>query len=185
MTSGKTTFLLDLHQRLTAQGWNVKVWTSARDTRPGQVGLLKTHDGRTLTAEAVGDVQAILDHTWGPNDVVFVDEIQMFPATKVQAMVIEMQRRRVPLVVAGLDTDYQRKSWGWLQLELFDSIHRLKAPCSAPQCTHPAAWTMRVGTSSERIVVGGADDYRPVCTRHHPYAWSVKHGRHEVCANAS
>ena len=97
-------------------------------------------------------------------DVIGVDEGQFFQDLAVVLRWVEMGKR---VCVAGLSGDYQKKNFETISYLIphADDIQFKKALCMHCGCS--ASFSRRVGSSSERLLVGGKDKYEAVCRKHY------------------
>ena len=77
-------------------------------------------------------------------------------------------KNNLQIFICGLDGDYKQEPFTNSRiLDLIPystNITKLNAKCS--YCGNTAPFTKRITNSSETILVGGADDYKPVCLLH-------------------
>lgn len=189
MWSGKTNALLQRVDAARCHYDRAVVVKHAVDTRvPGAVVVART--GLSLPADVV---LSTLDDLPLERGVVYaVDEAQFFGDSLLRFY----KRLRAAaadgaggggesrLLVAGLDLDFRRQPFGaCLQLAADALAHghgsltirRMTARCAHEHadgrpCGRDAPFTQRlaVGAHSEhRVLVGGAEAYRPACPRHH------------------
>ena len=160
MFSGKTTELI---RRLTAardSGLTVLAIKPRSDYRSG-TARLATHTGAFLEAMDVEDASQIPD---APR-VVGIDEAHFLghELVPVCRRLLALGRR---VVVAGIHLDHMGRSFAPFPdlLSIADESLQLFAPCA--RCGRPAIHSRRKtpGVSQERILVGGADLYEPLCT---------------------
>ena len=68
--------------------------------------------------------------------------------------------------VCGLDGDYQQSKFGEI-LDLIpcsENVVRLSALCKI--CGKKACFTKRISSSDDQVLIGGQEDYIPVCRYH-------------------
>lgn len=106
-----------------------------------------------------------------PN-VVAIDECQFFDSTwfvqAIKRLLDEHSGDDAFLVLmAGLDTNYQRKSFGpmpKLTCEVADKIHKLRAICN--KCKRKTAvFTSRKTKEPGEILLGGKNEYEALCRK--------------------
>ena len=161
MFAGKTSELMRRVNAARGDGVVCSVFKPARDNRYGAAGALKTHDGRTLDAAAVGDVGAIAAAAAGAG-LVAIDEGHFFGDALV-GPVMELVNAGKLVLVAGLERDHRGGPFAPFEKLLIeaDEVHKLSVPCA--RCGRPAIHSQRMSASDERIVVGGAGMYEPRC----------------------
>ncbi|GBF96519.1 hypothetical protein Rsub_09861 [Raphidocelis subcapitata] len=170
MFAGKSTALLDQVDALRREGRSVVLVKSALDTRYARSWVV-THDGRRArchTASSLREFAAQLGGSLDRFDAVAVDEAQFFPDL-VEFALEQAEGAGRHVVVAGLSTDYRRRSFGDIVhlVPHATRIQRLTANCF--YCSGPAAYTVRIAGAGDgggaQTLVGGADRYRPACGR--------------------
>lgn len=101
-------------------------------------------------------------------DVIGIDEAQFFPDLKECVLhMVETMGKKV--IVAGLNGDYRRHPFGQIidLIPYVDELTKLKPFCS--QCAkkrkvcRDALFTKRIVGGDEQILIGGHDQYVPVC----------------------
>lgn len=165
MFSGKTTALLDIHQRAISAGKRVVIVNFAGDLlrKTSVVNNLVSHSGATapcLYAESLSEVWSELCEA----DVVLINEAQFFPdARHVVLQLVNDMGKEVHL--AGLDGDFRREPFGTSHLlDLIpqcDEVVKLRAVCCF--CAKPAIFSRRLTDETEQVVIGGSERYAPVC----------------------
>lgn len=168
MFAGKTTTLLRRVQAESSSGRNVAVIKSSKDTRFGLDSIV-THDGVKLPCIALANLSTFrqeLGHdAYDKLDVIGIDEAQFFEDLHdFCCKAADGDGKTV--IVAGLDGDYLRRSFGSVLdiIPLADSVTKLNARCEI--CRKRAFFTLRKTDESQTELIGGADVYMPVC-RHH------------------
>lgn len=96
-------------------------------------------------------------------DVILFDEVQFFDESIICA--VEDYMNWCHVIVAGLANDSFGKPFGQMPslLCMADDIVNLKAVCSKCKSIGAATRTFRKCTSTEQIVVGGADAFEARC----------------------
>ncbi|GAB2300997.1 hypothetical protein Dimus_035034 [Dionaea muscipula] len=169
MFAGKTTTLLRRIHSEISNGRSVAVIKSNKDTRYGLDSIV-THDGAKYPCFALKDLSSFRDK-FGPRaydelEVIGIDEAQFF-----EDLYDFCQRAAdhdgKTVIVAGLDGDYLRRSFGSVLdiIPLADSVTKLTARCE--MCGKLAHFTLRKTEETETEVIGGADVYMPVCRQHY------------------
>ncbi|XP_030533359.2 thymidine kinase a-like [Rhodamnia argentea] len=169
MFAGKTTSLLRRVELESSSGRSVAVIKSSKDTRYGLDSIV-THDGAKFPCLALKDLSSFKE-TFGLNaynqlDVIGIDEAQFFEDLYDFCREAADRDGKV-LVVAGLDGDYLRRSFGSVLdiIPLADSVTKLTAQCEL--CGKRAFFTLRKTGEMQTEVIGGADVYMPVCRQHY------------------
>ncbi|XP_076907846.1 thymidine kinase a-like [Bidens hawaiensis] len=181
MFAGKTTTLLRRIQSQSSNGRNVAIIKSSKDTRYGLDSIV-THDGEKLPCwplAALSSFKERIGHeAYHKLEVIGIDEAQFFE--DLYDFCIEAaDHDGKTVIVAGLDGDYLRRSFGVVDLvPIAESVTKLKARCEL--CGKPAAFTLRKTEETEREVVAGADVYMPVCRHHYATGQLVKEAARTV-----
>ncbi|KAI3457742.1 hypothetical protein Pfo_014405 [Paulownia fortunei] len=174
MFAGKTTALL---RRVVAEsdtGRNVAMIKSSKDTRYAADAVV-THDGTKFPCWALPDLlsfkhklgaEAYHEYNVGQLDVIGIDEAQFFGDLYDFCCVAADYDGKI-VVVAGLDGDYLRRSFGSVLnvIPLADTVTKLTARCEL--CGKRAFFTLRKTDVMQTELIGGADIYMPVCRQHY------------------
>ncbi|KHN32956.1 Thymidine kinase [Glycine soja] len=169
MFAGKTTSLLRRIQSETANGRNVAIIKSSKDTRYGLDSIV-THDGAKLPCWALANLSSFKQKfgmdAYEKLDVIGIDEAQFFDD------LYEFCRQAADhdgktVIVAGLDGNYLRRSFGSVLdiIPLADSVTKLTARCEI--CGKRACFTLRKTQDKQIELIGGVDVYMPVCRQHY------------------
>jgi len=151
MFAGKTTELI---RRLAAAPGSIAVKPRS-DTR--SAARLATHTGSTLPAIEIQDPAELLPLS---NPVIGIDEAHFFGAA-LTPIVSRLRSRR--LIIAGVHLDHRGEPFEPFPSLLPHADERLQlfAPCA--RCSQPAIHSHRKVKTGDRITVGGADLYDPLC----------------------
>lgn len=169
MFAGKTTALLRRIQYESSNGRSVAIVKSNKDTRYGLDSIV-THDGVKLPCWALPDLssfrQKIGLDAYDELDVIGIDEAQFFEDLYDFCREAADHDGKT-VVVAGLDGDYLRRSFGSVLdiIPLADSVTKLTARCEI--CRNRAFFTLRKTEEAQTELIGGADVYMPVCRQHY------------------
>ncbi|XP_042037873.1 thymidine kinase a-like [Salvia splendens] len=169
MFAGKSTALL---RRITAEsdsGRTVAMIKSSKDTRYA-VDAVVTHDGTKFPCWPLPDLLSfklkIGANAYQKVDVIGIDEAQFFgDLYEFCCAAADLDGKTV--VVAGLDGDYLRRSFGSVLdiIPLADTVTKLTARCEL--CGKRAFFTLRKTGDQQTELIGGADVYMPVCRLHY------------------
>ncbi|KAL6571970.1 Thymidine kinase a [Orobanche minor] len=169
MFAGKSTALL---RRVTAEadsGRSVAMIKSSKDTRYA-VDAVVTHDGTKFPCWPLPDLlsfkRQIGVDAYEKLDVIGIDEAQFFgDLYDFCCEAADLDGKTV--VIAGLDGDYLRRSFGSVLdvIPLADTVTKLTARCEI--CGKRAFFTLRKTDDLQTELVGGADVYMPVCRMHY------------------
>ncbi|KAG5577746.1 hypothetical protein H5410_057880 [Solanum commersonii] len=175
MFAGKTTALLRRVNLESNDGRNVVMIKSSKDTRYA-VDAVVTHDGTKFPCWSLPDLssfkQRFGEDAYEKVDVIGIDEAQFFgDLYEFCCNAADLDGKTV--IVAGLDGDYLRKSFGSVLdiIPLADTVTKLTARCEL--CNRRAFFTFRKTNETETELIGGADMYMPVCRQHYVNGQSV------------
>ena len=169
MFSGKTSELIKIVKRFESINKKVMVLNFSEDTRYGNNKIL-THDLVGVDALMIKDFKEIFDNEsykelYDISEVICINEGQFFK-NLVQFCQKSANEYNKMVYVCGLDGDYKQEKIGEM-LDLIpcaENIVRLSALCKF--CGKKACFTKRISKSDNQILIGGQDDYMPVCRKH-------------------
>ncbi|GAB4825269.1 hypothetical protein Ancab_008142 [Ancistrocladus abbreviatus] len=169
MFAGKTTALLRRIKSDGSNGRNVAMIKSSKDTRYS-IDSVVTHDGVKFPCWALPNLSSFREK-FGPDayaklEVIGIDEAQFFEDL-YQFCHEAAEQDGKTVIVAGLDGDYMRRSFGSVLeiIPLADSVTKLTARCEL--CGKRAFFTLRKTEATETELIGGAEVYMPVCRMHY------------------
>lgn len=117
--------------------------------------------------------------TWFQLEVIGIDEGQFFED------LYDFCRKAADddgktVIVAGLDGDYLRRSFGSVLeiIPLADSVTKLNARCEL--CGKRAFFTLRKTEETQTELIAGAEVYMPVCRKHYVSGQVVKEAAKNV-----
>ncbi|KAL3646066.1 hypothetical protein CASFOL_011246 [Castilleja foliolosa] len=169
MFAGKTTALLRRVMAEADNGRTVAMIKSSKDNRYADDAVV-THDGTQFPCWAMSDLLTFKNKIGAESyrrlDVIGIDEAQFFGDLYdfcVEAADLDGKT----VVVAGLDGDYLRRSFGSVinVIPLADTVTKLTARCEV--CGKRALFTLRKTGEMQTELIGGKDVYMPVCRRHY------------------
>lgn len=129
---------------------------------------ITSHNYETAECIVLTKLDEISDESIQEYDAIIVDEGQFFPDLK-ETIVKWIDNYSINVIVGGLDGDYQRNPIGQI-LELIpysDKCQKLNSLCSVCKNGTEGAFTKRIISSNDKILVGGAESYSPVCRIHY------------------
>lgn len=142
---------------------------SSKDTRYA-VDSVVTHDGKKFPCWALPDLMSFRrrlgDEDYAKLEVIGIDEAQFFEDLyEFCCQAADEDGKTV--IVAGLDGDYLRRSFGSVLdvIPLADTVTKLTARCEL--CGKKAFFTLRKTHDKEIELIGGMDMYMPVCRQHY------------------
>ncbi|KAB5527691.1 hypothetical protein DKX38_021538 [Salix brachista] len=169
MFAGKTTGLLRRIKSESSSGRTVAMIKSSKDTRYAKDSVV-THDGLKFPCWALPDL-ASFQHKLGDDeyqkiDVIGIDEAQFFEDL-YDFCCKAADHDGKTIIVAGLDGDYLRRSFGSILdvIPLADTVTKLTARCDL--CGGRAFFTWRKTSETKTELIGGSDLYMPVCRQHY------------------
>ncbi|KAG6771037.1 hypothetical protein POTOM_022381 [Populus tomentosa] len=148
---------------------NVAIIKSNKDNRYG-LDSVATHDGVKLPCFALPNLssfrQKFGQDAYDQLDVIGIDEAQFFEDLYDFCREVADHDGKT-VIVAGLDGDYLRRSFGSVLdiIPLADSVTKLSARCEI--CGKRAFFTLRKTEETQTELIGGADVYMPVCRQHY------------------
>ena len=165
MFAGKSTELLRRVRRYSLSRKTIVVFKHAKDVRFGKEMAITTHDALEHGAASF-EVHAVSDLS-GPRatavasraSIIAVDEGQFF--ADLAPTCNKWADEGKVVVVAALDTTYERKPFDTVVGLCPDYITKLTAVCV--RCFDEAPFTHRTTDETELEVVGGEDKYEAVC----------------------
>ncbi|KAL8087997.1 thymidine kinase-like isoform X2 [Apium graveolens] len=169
MFAGKTTALLRRVKSEAANGRKVALIKSSKDNRYA-VDSVVTHDGIKYPCWALPNLQAFTQrlgsHAYNKLDVIGIDEAQFFDDL-YDFCCKAADTDGKTIVIAGLDGDYLRRSFGSVLdiIPIADTVTKLTARCE--QCGRKAFFTLRKTAETQTELIAGADVYMPVCRQHY------------------
>jgi thymidine kinase len=164
MFSGKSEELIRRVKRAQLARLRVATFKPDIDLRY-QPDAIASHGAQTIKAVAVRDVdglRAALFAALDTIDVVGIDEAQFFD-DRLVGLGMELVQAGKRVVLAGLDTTFAGEPFDPMPalMAIADEVVKLSAVCMV--CGAPAIHTQRLGTSQQRLVVGGAGVYEARC----------------------
>ena len=169
MFAGKTSKLVRMVRQARTRGRGYACFVPSTDTRSD--GWLRTHDGAVEKA-TVSDTDGLeilrTVATMGQVGVVFVDEAQFFGEELVRK-VCTLNELGIDVVVAGLKSTWNHRPFGPMPtlLALADNIIFLRATCAVSG--RLATRTQRLGSSTDEVLIGGAESYEARNYAYHEY----------------
>ncbi|KAH9611873.1 hypothetical protein KSS87_019552 [Heliosperma pusillum] len=148
---------------------NIALIKSDKDTRY-ELNSVVTHDGNKYPCWALHNLssfrQKIGPSAYNELDVIGIDEAQFFEDLYDFCQTAADNDGKT-IIVAGLDGDYLRRSFGSVLdiIPLADSVTKLTARCNV--CGKLANFTLRKTEETDTEVIGGAEVYMPVCRKHY------------------
>ena len=163
MFSGKSEELIRRVRRAQIARQRVQIFKPQVDNRYATDHIV-SHSEMKMPSQVVKCAQEILQRVDDRTEVVGIDEGQFFDAGLV-AVANALADRGVRVIVAGLDQDYTGKPFEPMPqiLAVAEYVDKTLAICM--QCGAPANRTQRLTSSTDRVVVRGAEEYEARCRR--------------------
>ena len=163
MFSGKSEELIRRVRRAQIARQRVQIFKPQVDDRYASDHIV-SHSEMKEPSQVVKCAQEILQRVDDRTEVVGIDEGQFFDAGLV-AVANTLADRGVRVIVAGLDQDYMGRPFEPMPqiLAVAEYVDKTLAICM--QCGAPANRTQRLTSSTDRVVVGGSEEYEARCRR--------------------
>ncbi|XP_071723859.1 pentatricopeptide repeat-containing protein At4g16470-like [Rutidosis leptorrhynchoides] len=148
---------------------SVAIVKSSKDNRYGLDSIV-THDGTKYPCFPLTNLssfrQKIGVAAYDQLDVIGIDEAQFFEDLHDFCQEAADHDGKT-VIVAGLDGDYLRRSFGSVLdiIPLADSVTKLTARCEV--CGKRASFTLRKTEEAKTEIIGGSEFYMPVCRNHY------------------
>lgn len=125
---------------------------------------IKTHDQEAYPAITTMTLHDVMDVAT-TYDVIGIDEAQFF--NDLVDFCEQLSNKGKKVVVAGLDGDFLRRSFGRIceLIPLAEDVIKLKAICI--DCNKDASFTKRLVDNQDLELIGGAKIYKPTCRSCH------------------
>src|SRR3990172_2785545 len=163
MFSGKSEELIRRIRRVQIARQKVQIFRARLDNRYG-VDEIVSHSDLKLPSQVVSKAQEILERVEADTEVVGIDEGQFFDQSLVD-VVNTLADRGIRVIVAGLDQDYMGRPFEPMPqlLAIAEYVDKTLAICM--RCGAPANRSQRLVAATDRVVVGGSDQYEARCRR--------------------
>ncbi|KAG8385846.1 hypothetical protein BUALT_Bualt03G0087600 [Buddleja alternifolia] len=155
---------------------SVAIIKSNKDTRYGLDSIV-THDGEKLPCLPLADLLSFQEklgaEAYEKLEVIGIDEAQFFDDL-YDFCCKAADHDGKTVIVAGLDGDYLRRSFGSVLdiVPIADTVTKLTARCEV--CGKRAFFTLRKTDETKTELIAGADVYMPVCRKHYVSGQVVK-----------
>src|SRR2546427_6863002 len=161
MFSGKSEELIRRLRRARIARQKVQVFKPDIDSRFSENHIVSHSEMRHESAVVRGaaEIRAQVEQD---TEVVGIDEGQFFD-NELVAVVNELARRGLRVIVAGLDQDYTGKPWEPMPQLLAIAEYITKTHAICVKCGQPANYSQRIFESEERVAVGGGEMYEARC----------------------
>ena len=163
MFSGKSEELIRRVRRAQIARQRVQIFKPQIDDRYASDHIV-SHSDMRIESQNVANSDEMIAAVHDDTEVVGIDEGQFFDAGLV-AVANTLADRGVRVIVAGLDQDYMGRPFEPMPqiLAVAEYVDKILAICM--QCGAPANRTQRLTNATDRVVVGGAEEYEARCRR--------------------
>ncbi|KAJ8526222.1 hypothetical protein K7X08_028699 [Anisodus acutangulus] len=182
MFAGKTTTLLKRIKSERSNGRSVAIIKSDKDTRYGSDSIV-SHDGDRLPCWPLANLSSFKQRcgseAYSKLEVIGIDEAQFFEDLYDFCTEVADHDGKI-VIVAGLDGDYLRRSFGSVLdvIPIADTVTKLTAQCEL--CGNRASFTLRKTEETRTELIAGAEVYMPVCRKHYVSGQVVKEATRSV-----
>jgi thymidine kinase len=161
MFSGKSEELIRRLRRAKIGRQKVQIFKPKVDVRAGDAEIV-SHSDMKMPSQAVESAREILASVSGDTEVVGIDEGQFFDSSLVD-VVDQLANRGLRVIVAGLDQDYRGHPFEPMPqlMAVAEYVDKTLAICL--KCGAPANRSQRIVDATDRVVVGGANQYEARC----------------------
>ena len=162
MFSGKTEELIRRLTRAKLAKQQVEIFKPAVDTRYHDSDVVSHNETsiRSTPVSFAGDVLMLA----GNCDVVGIDEAQFFDVEIIRVVqLLANQGKRV--ILAGLDMDFAGKPFDPMPqlMAIAEYVTKVQAICM--KCGDLAAFSLRLSTAKEKVLLGEKDSYEARCRK--------------------
>lgn len=167
MFSGKTSSLGNDIKRFNIARYKTIAFKPDLDDRYNRKQIV-THDLNAINALLVKDVFQLKEYVEELRpDVIAIDEVQFLagPVDDIVRIFNELLEEGLTIVVAGLDMDFTGKPFEIVKelMPIADYLYKHHAVCVG--CGSDAWVSNRKSKDRERIKIGAADEYEPLCRK--------------------
>lgn len=169
MYSGKSTEMLRRYRMYRLLDRKVMAITHIIDKRYAVESVICSHTHDSEPAFKVSSLTGILDHPdFSSYDIICIDEAQFFNDL-YSFVVTAVEEHKKHIILACLDGTFERKPFQQVvQLIPFsDDVIKLKTLCAICNNGTPAAFSKRITSERDILVVGGTEAYTGVCRAHY------------------
>jgi len=160
MFSGKTEELIRRLCRAQIARLDVEIFKPKTDIRYDEAAIV-SHNQNSIHSTPVDSSSAILllgSHV----QVVGIDEAQFFD-DELPNVCNALANKRIRVIVAGLDMDFQGKPFGPMPalMAMAESVTKVHAVCV--KCGNQAQYSYRLVPNDAKILLGEMESYEPRC----------------------
>jgi thymidine kinase len=162
MFSGKTEELIRRLNRAKLAKLNVEIFKPSVDKRYHEFDVVSHNENsiRSTPVNFAGDILLLTSNC----DVVGIDETQFFDEDIVRiAQILANQGKRI--ILAGLDMDFEGRPFGPMPLLMATAEFVTKVHAICMQCGDLAAFSHRLSSEKEKVVLGEKESYEARCRK--------------------
>jgi thymidine kinase len=162
MFSGKTEELIRRMRRAQFAQQPLIIFKPRIDNRYSSEEVV-THRGERIPAMVVNHSAELLE-CWDKQKVVGIDEVQFFDEG-ILDVCVELAKRGVRVICAGLDMDFSGNPFGAVPklLAVAEYITKVHAICVS--CGSLAQFSHRLVNEKNQVLLGEKDRYEPLCRK--------------------
>lgn len=177
MNSGKSRYLIELHERLLEKGYKVFVVSYDGDTRADSLTatLPKAQDEIYITTRDPKKPSLLakrvrhLDHAFketilrSKSEFLLIDEFQFI---ETEPRILLELSTRMTVYLSCLNGDYKQQSWERVSeiVPYISSSKTLHGQCDHCKKKNSSVFTIRTIESQKQVIIGGSECYNSVCT---------------------
>lgn len=167
MFSGKSTELIRRIRLLQKIDKNVLVVKPTIDNRY-ITDKITSHNFESVECKVLSRLDEINIEEIKNYDTIIVDEGQFFPDLLI-TVISWVDNYPINIIVGGLDGDFQRQPIGQILnlIPYADKCQKLNSLCNICKDGTEAPFSFRCVNSNDKVLVGGAESYIPVCRKHY------------------
>lgn len=177
MFSGKTSRLLEIYKKCEISNINCTIINHKSDDRYSKDSTLLSHDRDKAPCLLLNSIQPVLNNMEHNNPceiaqkihnskVILINEGQFFDDIKESVIMLVEEYNKI-VYVCGLDGDFKRGTFGnLLNLVPFcDKIEKLPSLCKKCCNGNNAIFSHRTSKNLSQKMIGGSDEYLPLCRK--------------------
>ncbi len=173
MFAGKTEELLkqlgrvEIANEIRDKKKKIALFKAAIDDRYAKEEVV-SHRGSSFRAQVVSSLEDVLASLKKEDaDIIAIDEIQFLKANNLAGDIAKLADQGKVVIVTVLDTDYARQPFPGVPELLAEAefVQKLHPVCRS--CGKLASRSHRLVASTEKVLVGGAETYVPLCRQCH------------------
>ena len=171
MFSGKSSKLNKTIRRNLIAKKKCLLFKYTQDTRYSTGNTIVDHDGmqspKEIPVRQVSrfDEEILKDVISNKYEFIGIDEGQFYEG--IEDFCEQLQLHGIEVVVSALNGDFKRKPWPRISNLIANAYKILKLNAICCECGNKAPFTKRIINSNELELIGGSDEYKPVCLIHH------------------